>query len=109
MIEDFEDWRLKCLMLVKRWHHIEPSGISETLPMDCFAEELPAAQGAKVRGRARLGATPTWSAERAVTFLRQRLAAIAFELLALSLRRDAPGASPGSMESCKIPPLKRVA
>jgi hypothetical protein len=31
MIEDFEDWRLKCLMLVKRWHHIEPSGISETL------------------------------------------------------------------------------
>jgi len=31
MIEDFEDWRLKCLMLVKHWHHIEPSRISETL------------------------------------------------------------------------------
>jgi hypothetical protein len=31
MIEDFEDWRLKCLMLVKHSHHIEPSRISETL------------------------------------------------------------------------------
>jgi hypothetical protein len=40
MIEDFEDWWLKCMMRVKRWHHIEPSGISETLLKDCFAEEL---------------------------------------------------------------------
>jgi hypothetical protein len=31
MIKDFEDWRLKCMMLVKRWHHIEPSDISYTL------------------------------------------------------------------------------